>query len=182
MPKKKSSFANIPAVRNPYGFGIAGVSDPLPGSFASEIEGLSHEAQSEYSHIIDNPNLTASQKRRQLELEMGLREPRKKYASDKERKEAAEARKALKKRQRLEAQLAAGISPRVKRTEEEKRETGTGRSLAKRNWNRDMALALPQTASYYGIKLKSTRKESQMDIQALKETMFEELKRDLGYS
>ncbi len=182
MAKKKSSKSNLPAV-NPYGFGIAGISDPLPGSFAADIgSGVSHESSGQYSHIMDNPNLTAAQKRRAILREMGQIGTRQKYGSAEDRKAAAKDRSEIKRATRRSELEALGMGPRAKRSQEERRSTSKDRGLAKRDFNRDLVAAVPQTAAYYGLNPGTSRKSSSMEVRELQELLYEELKRKLGYA
>ena len=182
MAQKKTIISNLPAV-NLSGFGIAGISDPRPGSLAADIgSGISHESSGQYSHIMDNPNLTSSQKKRALLREMGHTGSRQKYGSVEERKAAAKERSELKKAAKREALETIGMGPRTSRTKDERRATSKDRGLAKRNWNRDLVAAVPQTAAYYGLNPGTTRKSSAMEVRELQELLYEELKRKLGYS
>ncbi len=175
MAKKKSTKSNLPVV-NPYGFGISGISDPLPGSFAAGIEsGISHESSGQYSHIMDNPNLSTSEKRRAI-----LREMREDQAGD--RKAAAKSKADERKESRKSELEALGMGPRAKRSKDERRSTSKDRGLAKRNWNRDLVAAVPQTAAYYGLNPGTTRKSSALEVKELQELLYEELKRKLGYA
>ena len=175
MAKKKTT--NLPAVRNPYGFGISGISDPT--GFAADIptRGISSEEAGPYAHILDNPNLTTSQKRRAILREKGLISKQTKLTPAEK-----EARKEGRKAERARELEGLGLDPRSRRSVEERREVSKTRGLAKRNWSRDMASAIPQTAAYYGISSGRASKASDASTREIQEMMFEELKRKLGYS
>ena len=177
MAKKKK----VPEiVRNPYGFGISGISDPT--GFAADIptggtRGISSEREGPYAHILENPNLSTSQKRIAILREKVIISKQTKLSP-----EEKEARKEARKAERLRELEGLGLGPRTRRSQEERRETSKSRGLAKRNWSRDMASAIPQTAAYYGISSGKVRKASDASTREIQEMMFEELKRKLGYS
>lgn len=180
MPRKKKSESNLPSISNPHGFGIEGISEPT--GFAANIPsggtlGITEEEMGRYSHITMDPTLSESQKRRRLLAEMGITKTRAKYANAAERQAAAEARKAKKKIEKEAALLEAGLSPRKKKTEAEKRQTGKARGLKKRDFVRLMGRAVPKTAEYYGIDVGKARKASDIDVEAVQELMYLELKK-----
>ncbi len=181
MPRKKkapssSGLSSPPVVKNPYGFGITGISDPT--GFAADIPsegtlGISKEDMSKYSHILEDPTLSTAQKKRALLREQGIVGTRKKLSS-KEKKARVEARKVKK----SEALSKAGFASRgPKRTYEEQRSTSKARGVKKRDWGRLVARSVPQTAAYYGLDPGRARKTTDIDIESMQELMYQELRK-----
>ncbi len=177
MPRKKrASVSSLPVVKNPYGFGITGISDPT--GFAADIPsggtlGISKEDMGKYSHILDDPTLSTAQKKRALLREQGIVGTRKKI-SPKEKKTRAEAKKVEKSKVLREA----GFPSRgPKRTYEEQRSTSKSRGLKKRDWGRLVARSVPQTAAYYGLDPGKARKATDIDIESMQELMYQELRK-----
>ena len=159
MPRKKNNITNLPAVRNPHGFGISGISEP--SGFAASIpeggsRGISYESEGPYSEILDNPTLSIAEKKRRIKALM--------VAAAKEERAA---KRGSKKSERLREVEGLGLGPREKRTYDEKRSTSRGKGLSKRDLVRDLARAVPQTAAYYGISADGSRKESAMETREL---------------
>ncbi len=176
MPRKKKAI-----VRNPYGFGISGITEP--SGFAAGIPsggslGVSFEDQGKYSHILENPNLTTAQKKRAILREQGLVQGRQQYASTEERKAAA----LIRKEERLKALAEQGLGKRVPKTYEEKRSVSMTRGTKKRDWGRLVARSVPTTATYYGLDPGKARKETDIDVREMQELMYQELRDKLGYS
>ena len=91
-----------------------------------------------------------------------------------EKKSRVEARQ-LERRKGLEE---AGFTGRgAKKTYEEKRSTSKARGVKKRDWGRLVARSIPQTAAYYGLEPGKARKATDIDIEAMQELMYQELRK-----
>ena len=176
MPKKKESSSSLPVVRNP-NITTAGVIGP-------GIEDISSEGK--YRDILENPNLSPSQKKRAILREKGILGTRQKYESPTARKEAAKVRAKTKKEQRQRLLEAEGIVTTTRPKEsyagmselekyEALRDKSKVRGEKKRDWGKLAAFALPGTAGVYGISTSQSRKDYGIDIDALREFMLDEL-------
>ena len=108
---------------------------------------------SDFSHIIQK-DIPLAQKRSMILVELGLKKPKKQYATKEERKLAAKERTKERKKERLSVLEKYGLEPKKKGpklSKEQKKQRRKTRSKAKRTFLRDMARADPEMAKKYGI-------------------------------
>lgn len=106
------------------------------------------------SQVMAMEGLTPSERRRGVLVALGVRTPRKKYKTKKERKAAAKMRREERKKERSVLYEQYGITPRMrgpKLTEEEKKKKRSERGKKRRELFREMARKDPETAKRYGI-------------------------------
>jgi len=155
------------------------------GAGISSLGGIREVIPTEFSYILENPNLTAAQKRRAILRAQGIIKTRKKYESPTARKEAAKVRAKATREERKKLLAEAGIIPSSTPrksykglSEEEKykakRQVSSTRGEKKRDWGKILAQALPRTAETFGISPKG-RKTYGVDIQTLRDMILQEL-------
>jgi hypothetical protein len=108
----------------------------------------------DFSNILSSTELPLAAKRRKILEQLGLRRPKKRYASVEERKKAAKERAKRRKEERLKVLKGYGLEPRKKGpklTKEQKRERRKARAKAKREFFREMAKQNPDLAKKFGI-------------------------------
>ena len=117
----------------------------------------------DFSNIIGNENLSASEKRRAAWELMGVRQPRQRYASKEERKAASKAR-AKERRAKKLALLPEELRPKPrgpKMTVEEKRQKRSERTKNKRQTYHDVLREVNKTnpglLKQYGININRFR-------------------------
>ena len=108
----------------------------------------------DFSNIISSESLSLADKRKKVLEGLGLRRPRKKYASVEERKAAAKKRKEERKTTRTSELKKYGLEPRKKgpkMTKVQRKLKRSARGKAKRQFMREMAKQNPDLAKTYGI-------------------------------
>ena len=124
-------------ITSPFGGGLPDLSHILSGTFVSEAE------------------------RRKAALEaLGMRRPRQKYKTTKQRKSAAKKRRKERREERTKALEQYGLAPKKrgkKLTPEQKKKKRAERGKSKRSLFREMARANPELAKQYGIDVNRFR-------------------------
>ncbi len=128
----------------------------MPGIYFPEEEDIQIEVSPRIQEILDNPDLTLREKRKLIDKELGLRKPRKKYATEAERKAAAAERSKQRRSGRASTyeHYGLGRGPRVELTPEQKKERRKRRRQDRRSLESSlaaMAKAHPEIAREHGI-------------------------------
>lgn len=138
MPKKRASVTRTQEVLSLPAGGLQAGTTAIP----------------DFSAIIQSESLDLAEKRKKVLEQLGLRRPRKKYATPGERKEASKKRREGRKATRLEALKKYGLEPKKKGPKMSKEERGKKRSergKSRREFMREMARGSPDLAKKYGI-------------------------------
>ena len=106
------------------------------------------------SQAMTMEGLSPGERRRAVLVALGLRTPRQKYKSKKQKKSAAKERREQRKKDRLAVFEQYGITPRkrgTRLTPEQKKEKRSERGKQRRALLREMARANPELAKKYGV-------------------------------
>jgi len=112
------------------------------------------------SDIMNRQFPSLADKRKAVLEALGMRKPRQKYKTVKQRKLAAKKRRKERRKERIDALKRYGIEPRKrgkKLTPEQKKERRNLRGKTKRAGLREMARANPELAKKYGIDIDRFR-------------------------
>jgi len=125
------------------------------GSLTTPITDVTSVAWNpQVSQVMTMEGLTPGERRRGVLVALGLRTPRQKYKSKKQRKTAAKERRLQRKKDRLALYEQYGITPRprgAKLTPEQKKAKRSERGKNRRAALREMARANPELAKKYGV-------------------------------
>ena len=108
----------------------------------------------DFSSVLSTQDMSLSMKRRKVLEELGLRKPKKKYASVEDRKAAAKERAKKRKEERVKVLKQYGLEPKKrgpKLTKAQKTAKRQDRGKVRREFLREMARQNPELAKKFGI-------------------------------